>query len=78
MSEMKTQAEIQERIRKLAALSARADAVKPGHPLVHELEIEISALRWVLGEMDEDMMGVLIEREPGSGVQYAPKEGAAR
>jgi hypothetical protein len=47
--------------------------VKPGQPLGHELEIEISGLRWVLGEMDEDMMGVLIETVPGSRTRYEPR-----
>jgi hypothetical protein len=70
---MKTPYEIEVRIRQLAALRARADAVKPGHPLGHELEIEISGLRWVLGEMDEDMMGVLIETVPGSRARYEPR-----
>ncbi len=69
--------DIEARIRNLAALAARADAVKPGHPLAHELEIEISALRWVLGEMDEDMMGKLIERTPGSRARYEPQPGDA-
>jgi hypothetical protein len=66
--------QIEYRIRKLAALRARCDAVKRGHPLSHELEIEISALRWVLGEMDEDMMGALIERAPGRRCYYDPPE----
>ncbi len=73
--QMKNREDIENRIRKLAALSARADAVRPGHPLAHELEIEIAALRWVLGEMDEDMMGVLIETVPGARHRYDPQAG---
>ncbi len=70
--------EIDDRIRRLMWL--RAYAFLPGTEPWHDAGIRISELRWVLGEMDVDLAGSLIEKAPNGrmainiGPFYTPEK----
>lgn len=57
-SRLKTETEIRERIAKLRAFQDRVGT----HPLGADLALEISELRWVLGEMQEEIGLALTEK----------------